>query len=57
MLEHQVITRVIQEALKKGGDFAEIYMEEKNLSGIVCEDNQIEKVNSGRESGDRIRVV
>lgn len=57
MLEHQVITRVIKEAMKKGGDFAEIYVEEKDLTGIVCEDNQIEKVNSGRESGAGIRVV
>lgn len=57
MLEHQVITRVIKESLKKGGDFAEIFVEEKNLTGIVCEDNQIEKVNSGRELGVGIRVV
>jgi len=57
MLEHQVITRVIKEAMKKGGDFAEVYVEEKDLTGIVCEDNQIEKVNSGRESGAGIRVV
>ncbi|MGE5544876.1 MAG: TldD/PmbA family protein [Bacillota bacterium] len=57
MLEHQVITRVIKEALKRGGDFAEIYVEEKDVTGIVCEDNQIEKVNSGRESGAGIRVI
>lgn len=57
MLERRVISRVIEEALRKGGDFAEIYMEEKDLTGIVCEDNQIEKVNSGRESGAGVRVV
>ncbi len=43
--------------MKKGGDFAEIYIEEKQLSNVFCEDNRIEKVNSGREKGAGIRVV
>jgi len=57
MLDRQMISRVIAEVLRRGGDFAEIYVEEKSLTGIVCEDNQIEKVNSGRESGAGVRVV
>ncbi len=57
MMDHRVITMVLKEALKKGGDFAEIYVEEKNLTGVVCEDDKIEKVNSGRESGAGIRVI
>lgn len=48
MLDRRVISMVLKEALKKGGEFAEIYVEEKNLTGIVCEDDKIEKVNSGR---------
>ncbi len=57
MLEHRIISGVLEEALKRGGDFAELYMEEKNLTGIVCEDNQIERVNSGREAGVGVRVI
>ncbi len=57
MLDRRVISMVLKEALKKGGEFAEIYVEEKNLTGIVCEDDKIEKVNSGRESGAGIRVI
>jgi len=57
MLDKVILERVLEEALKKGGDFAEIYIEEKQSSNVFCEDNRIEKVNSGREKGAGIRVV
>ncbi len=57
ILDKAILERVLEEALKKGGDFAEIYIEEKQLSNVFCEDNRIEKVNSGREKGAGIRVV
>ncbi len=57
MLDNRLLSRVIETALKKGGDFADVYVEKKSLSGILCEDEKIEKVNSGREFGAGIRVV
>lgn len=57
MLDNKVLSRVLGEALKRGGDFAEVYVEEKLLTSIICEDNKIEKVNSGREAGAGVRVV
>lgn len=57
MLEKKLLSRVLDEAMKKGGDFAEIYVEEKQVSNIFCEDDRIEKVNSGREKGAGIRVI
>lgn len=57
MLEKSLISRVLDEALQKGSDFAEIYYEEKQLNNIFCEDNRIEKINSGRERGVGIRTV
>ncbi|MDD3898649.1 MAG: TldD/PmbA family protein [Syntrophomonadaceae bacterium] len=57
MLDKVILERVLEEALKQGGDFAEIYIEEKQLSNVFCEDDRIEKVNSGREKGAGIRVV
>ncbi|MDD4562655.1 MAG: TldD/PmbA family protein [Syntrophomonadaceae bacterium] len=57
MLDKEILERVLEEALKQGGDFAEIYIEEKQLSNVFCEDDRIEKVNSGREKGAGIRVV
>lgn len=56
-LDKAILEKVLEEALKKGGDFAEIYIEEKQLSNVFCEDDRIEKVNSGREKGAGIRVV
>lgn len=57
MLDKRLLSEVLREATSKGGDFAEIYIEEKNLTSILCEDNKIEKVNSGLEIGAGIRVV
>lgn len=57
MLDKVILERVLEEALKRGGDFAEIYIEEKQLSNVFCEDDRIEKVNSGREKGAGIRVI
>lgn len=57
MLEKNLISRVLDEALQKGSDFAEIYYEDKQLNNIFCEDNRIEKINSGRERGVGIRAV
>ncbi|MEN6326258.1 MAG: TldD/PmbA family protein [Syntrophomonas sp.] len=57
MLEKSLISRVLDEARQKGSDFAEIYYEEKQLNNIFCEDNRIEKINSGRERGAGIRTI
>lgn len=57
MLDKEVLSEVLEKALQKGGDFAEIYLEEKELSNVFCEDNKIEKINSGREKGAGIRVI
>ncbi|MGI5911731.1 MAG: TldD/PmbA family protein [Syntrophomonadaceae bacterium] len=57
MLDKIILEKVLEEALKRGGEFAEIYVEEKKLNNIFCEDNRIEKVNCGREKGAGIRVV
>jgi TldD protein len=52
-----LLASVLDKALEKGGDFAEIYVEEKRTSNVFCEDDKIEKINSGREKGAGIRVV
>ncbi|HNX92557.1 MAG TPA: DNA gyrase modulator, partial [Syntrophomonas sp.] len=57
MLDKQELSRVLTRALRRGGDFAEIYLEEKQISNVLCEDNRIEKINSGREKGVGIRVL
>ncbi|NLF45550.1 MAG: TldD/PmbA family protein [Syntrophomonadaceae bacterium] len=57
MLDKNILNKVLDEALKKGGDFAEIYIEDKSTSNIFYDDNKIESINSGREKGAGIRVI
>jgi predicted Zn-dependent protease len=57
MIEKSLLTEVIGLAYGKGLDLAEIYVEEKQSSNILMEDNRIEKIHSGREKGAGIRVV
>lgn len=48
---------ILKRALQRGGDFADIYMEETFNTSIICEDNKIEKVVSGRDRGIGLRVI
>ncbi|HAG50296.1 MAG: peptidase C69 [Deltaproteobacteria bacterium GWC2_42_51] len=48
---------ILKRALQHGGDFADIYMEETFNTSIICEDNKIEKVVSGRDRGIGLRVI
>ena len=57
MLDKRALSNVLSRALARGGDFAEIYIEEKRLTNVLCEDNKIERINSGREKGAGIRVL
>ena len=56
MLKLSELERVIKTALNRGGDFADIFIERKRVTGIVCENDKIEKVNSGLDFGAGVRV-
>jgi TldD protein len=57
VLEEPVITRVLSTALRTGGDFAEIFVEDKRSSSAVLDDGRVEELTSGRDRGAGIRVV
>lgn len=57
MLKKNELAEILERALKRGGDFAEIYLEERQSGNVLCEDNRIEKINRGRENGAGIRVL
>ncbi|MBO8159231.1 TldD/PmbA family protein [Thermosyntropha sp.] len=57
MLEKKLLSRVLERAVKKGGDFAEIYVEEREINHVLYEDKRIERINHGMERGAGIRVV
>jgi predicted Zn-dependent protease len=51
------IGRVLTEALSKGGQFAEVYLEEVIRTGIRVSDSKIESVQIGSDRGGGVRVI
>ena len=49
--------RLLKRSLAKGGDFAELYVEQKKGTSIICEAHKIEKFLITQESGIALRVV
>src|SRR5688500_18959730 len=57
MIEKDVLERVLGRALREGGDFAEVFVEDRSSSSAMLDDGRIEELTSGREKGAGIRVV
>ena len=57
MIEADVCGRVLDTALARGGDFAEIFAEDRRSSSARYDDNKVEELTSGRDRGAGIRVV
>lgn len=57
MLDRDLLDDILNKALEKGGDFAEIYIEDKQTSNILLDNHKIEKINYGRETGAGIRLI
>ncbi len=57
MLEDIPFEKVLREALREGGEFADLYFEQTRSIVIVCEEDRIEKVISGLDLGVGLRVL
>lgn len=57
LLEKSLLKEVLDEALERGGDFADIFVEYKKTTGIGLEAGRVERVHSGIDAGAGIRVV
>ena len=57
MIDHDVLQRVLGTAMRSGGDFAEIYAEDKHSTTAGLDDGRVEQVTSGRDRGAGIRVI
>ena len=57
MIDQGVLQRVLGTALRTGGEFAEVYAEDKRSSSAALDDGKVEQVTSGRDRGAGIRVV
>lgn len=56
MLDQLIARDVLDAALATGGDFAEIFMEDRRANTLVLQSDRLETVNSGRTHGAGIRV-
>ena len=57
MLSKENLEEILLAALKNGGDFAEIFIEETNTNSVFCEDDKIERIASGVDAGAGIRLI
>ena len=51
------LQRVLSTAMRSGGEFAEVYAEDKRSTSAGLDDGRVEQVTSGRDRGAGIRVV
>jgi len=57
MIEESVLQRVLGSALRSGGEFAEVFAEDKRNSSARLDDGKVEELTSGLDRGAGIRVV
>jgi TldD protein len=57
VIDEAVVQRVLADALRTGGDFAEIFAEDRRNGLARLDDGRVEELTSGRERGAGIRVV
>ncbi len=57
MFSENILTRVLETTLSGGENFAEVFIEEKETISISCEENKIEVVSSGTDSGAGLRLI
>jgi TldD protein len=57
MIEPDVLERTLRHALRTGGDFAEVFAEDRRTSSARFDDGRVEELVSGRARGAGVRVV
>tara|TARA_E500000331_G_scaffold166772_1_gene161449 strand:+ start:342 stop:1757 length:1416 start_codon:yes stop_codon:yes gene_type:complete len=57
LLDVDLLERSLEKALHKGGEFAEIFVEDRKGMSAVLDDGRVEELTSGRSRGAGIRVI
>src|SRR3989304_4613752 len=57
VLNEETVNRILQEALGRGGDFADLFAEQRFRTSIVLDDGKIESITYGYPRGAGVRVV
>ena len=57
LVDAELAARVVDRALRSGGDFAEVFCEERSGLGLAVDESRIERVQRGAERGAGVRVI
>jgi len=57
VLNEETVNRILQESLARGGDFAEVFAEQRFRTAIVLDSGKIDSVTYGYPRGAGVRVV
>ena len=57
IVETGLLEEVLTTAMKSGGSFAEVFVEDRRSTSAVLDDGLVEELNNGRDRGAGIRVV
>lgn len=55
--DRELLHATLSRALRRGGDFAEVFLEDRNSLGLRLDDGRIEQTSSGREAGAAVRLL
>lgn len=57
VLNEETVNRILQEALARGGDFADVFAEQRYRTAIILDDGKIDSVTYGFPRGASVRVA
>ncbi len=57
LLPEDAAGRLVERALRRGGDFADLYVERRDTFNLSLDDRRVERAQTGSETGAAIRVV
>ena len=57
LLPAELAGRLVERALRRGGDFADLYVERRDSFTLSLDDRRVERAQTGSETGAAIRVV
>src|SRR5207342_764127 len=57
MLDRELIDEVLRAARRRGGSFAEIFVEERSTTSIRFDDGKVEELTTGLDRGAGVRVA
>jgi TldD protein len=57
MLDKDLKLQLIKRTLSNGGEYSDVFVEYRNHTSLVIEDNRLEKIITGKEAGTGMRLI